>query len=67
MLVTEAASMLAFVSQRPQVEKVSSDRSSSSMALAAMAGAKPSFKGSLEKDQQAHLASLCVLTMAVRH
>lgn len=27
------------------------------MALAAMAGAKPSFKGSLEQDQQAYLAS----------
>lgn len=32
-------------------------RNSGSMALAAMAGAKPSFKGSLEKDQQAYLAS----------
>lgn len=32
-------------------------RSSSSTALAAMAGAKPSFKGSLEKHQQAYLAS----------
>lgn len=58
-----------------QVEKVQSccalapmrRSGSSSVGLAAMAGAKPSFKGSLEMDQQAHLASVCVLTRAVRH
>lgn len=72
-----AASMLVFVSGA-QVEKVSSaalqhpctiSSSNTGMALATMAGAKPTFKGSLEKEPTSPLGlnGKCVLTMAVRH